>query len=78
MAMLSYGEKPYCSAVLTSKAQRCGKSVIGAEEKEDRFGYEMEMRVTDRGSITTVHHRCSIMIRTQALGIRESKGLAPL
>lgn len=36
------------------------------------------MRVTDRGSITTVHHRCSITISTQALGMRKSKGLAPL
>lgn len=49
-----------------------------AEEKEDRFGYEMQMRVSDRGSITTVHHRCSIMLSTQALEIRKSKGLAPL
>lgn len=31
------------------------------------------MRVTDRGSTTTVHHRCSVMISTQALGMRRSK-----
>lgn len=52
--------------------------MIDAEEKGDRFGYEMQMRVTDRGCIITEHHKCSIMISTQALGIKKSKGLAPL
>lgn len=78
MAELSHREQPYCTAVFELKRTAVRENGMGAEEKEDRAGYEMQRRVTDRGSTSTVPHRCSIMVSAQALGMRKSRGLAPL